>query len=104
MRKRSYIKASSRSSSYYSERDRRGNKAVSLIFAVIALIAIGVVIFMFLRYQDTSVLLEETAAKLASIKAETESLNEERQTKKTELENLSSELEKLRIEYDSLSE
>ena len=104
MRKRSYVKASSRSASYYRERDRRSNKAVTLVFAVVALIAIAAVVFMFLRYQEVSALREETASKLAITKEDTERLNEERKSKKTELENLSSELEKLRIEYDSLSE
>jgi len=59
---------------------------------------------MFFRYQETSNLREDTAAKLAGMKIDTESLNEERKAKNAELENLSSEIEKLRIEYDSLSE
>ncbi len=104
MRKRSYVKAASRSSSYYRERERRGNKASTVIFSLIALIAIGVAIFMFLRYQEIGLLREEAAAKLAGMKIDTESLNEERKSKNTQLENLFSELEKLRIEYDSLSE
>lgn len=104
MRKRSYVKASSRSSSYYREKERRGNKASTVIFSLIALVAIGFAVFMFLRFQETGALREETASKLASMKIDTESLNEERKSKNTELENLSFEIEKLRIEYDSLSE
>ena len=105
MRQRSYVKASSRSSSsYYSEQERRGRKAINAVFVVIALIAVIAAAILFFKYRDISLQREEAAGRLAVAKEETERLNNERRAINTEFENLSSELDKLRIEYDSLSE
>ncbi len=105
MRQRSYARASSRaSSSYYSENERRGRKAVNFLFAVIALIAITVVVILFFKYRDISIKREDAASRLEIAKSETERLNNERRAMNTELENLSSELDMLKIEYESLSE
>lgn len=104
MRQKSYMRASSRSSSYYGEKERRGRKAINLVFAAVALAAIFVMVFLFLRYQNISLEREEAAGRLSAAKEETERLNEERRTMRAELESLSTDLDKLRIEYDSLSE
>ena len=105
MRQKSYARAFSRSSSsYYSENERRGRKAVNFIFVIVALAAITAVIMLFFKYRDISLKREEAASRFEIAKSETERLNNERRAMNTELENLSSELDKLRIEYDSLSE
>ncbi len=104
MRKRSYVKASSYSSSYYGAKERRGRKAVNTVFAVIALISVCAAVFMLFRFKEIDSQREEAASRLAGTIADTEALNEQRKTQKTEFENLSSEVERLRIEYDSLSE
>ena len=69
MRQRSYVKASSRSSSsYYSEKEKRGRKAVNAVFAVIALIAVIVAAVLFFKYRDIDLQREEAAGRLAVAK------------------------------------
>ena len=104
MRQKSYVRAASRSSSYYGETERRSRKAVNLVFAFIALIALSVTVFMFFKYREISLKREDAASKLSLAKEETEKLGEKRRTMNTELENLTSEIDKLRIEYDSLEQ
>lgn len=105
MRKSAYIKASSSSySSYYGAKEKRSRKRIDILFAFIALIAIGFLIFMFLRFEKAEIRKKDAAEALAAAKNETTALEQERRKLESEEKSLETELDKLKLEYDSLNE